>query len=53
MTYKVRLWVENGNVMCCSSVCTEISCPRTNTCQNTYIAEVYNNMQDIKDDYDE
>ena len=39
MTYKVRLWVEDGKVLCCSSVCTEQSCPRVGICKETYIKE--------------
>lgn len=40
MTYKVRLWVEDGVVKCCSGVCTEISCPRVRTCKETEIKEI-------------
>ena len=40
MTYKVRLWVENGIVKCCSGVCTEQSCPRVAICKETEIAEI-------------
>lgn len=51
--YKVRLWVENGNVMCCSGVCTKHSCARINICKDTYIAEVGSSLENIEDDYDE
>lgn len=40
MTYKVRLWVENEVVKCCSGVCTEQSCPRVGDCKETEIEEV-------------
>ena len=39
MYYDVRLWVEDGKVLCCSSVCTEQSCPRVGICKETYIKE--------------
>ena len=37
MTYKVRLWVEDSVVKCCSGVCTEVSCPRVGICEETEI----------------
>ena len=40
MTYKVRLWVEDDVVKCCSGVCTEISCPRVGICKETEIEEL-------------
>lgn len=39
-THKVRLWLEDGKVLCCSSVCTEQSCPRVGICKETEIREV-------------
>ena len=39
MYYDVRLWVEDDKVLCCSSVCTEQSCPRVGICKETYIKE--------------
>ena len=40
MTYKVRLWVEDEVVKCCSGVCTEQSCPRVGICTETEIDDV-------------
>lgn len=40
MIHKVRLWIENGVVQCCSGVCTEQSCNRVGICKETEIAEV-------------
>ena len=44
MSYKVRMWIENGNVLCCSSVCTNVLsgqiCPRVDVCKQTTIEEV-------------
>lgn len=39
MTYRVRLWVEDEIVRCCSGVCTEQSCPRVGICKETEIKE--------------
>ena len=46
MTYKVRLWVEDNVVKCCSGVCTEISCPRVGVCKETEIEEVEEEQSD-------
>lgn len=47
MTYKVRLWIGDGVVKCCSGVCTEVSCPRVGTCQETEIIVL---DEDFKED---
>ena len=40
MTYKVRLWVDDSIVKCCSGICTEQSCPRVGICKETEIEDV-------------
>ena len=40
MTYKVRLWIEDGVINCCSEVCTEIPCPRVGICKETEIEDI-------------
>ncbi len=47
MTYKVRLWVEDNVVKCCSGVCTEISCPRVGVCKETEIEESATNSSQL------
>lgn len=39
MKYHVRLWIEDGIVLCCSGVCDKQSCPRVGICKETIIEE--------------
>ena len=49
MTYKVRLWIEDGKVLCCSSVCTEQSCPRVGICEEVEIIILSDDEDDFED----
>lgn len=37
MSEKVKVWIENSVIRCCSQVCTEASCPRFNECETVII----------------
>ena len=37
MGEKVKIWIENGVIRCCSQVCTEVSCPRFDECETDVV----------------
>ena len=44
MSYKIRLWIKDEEVLCCSSMCTNFHtgeiCPRVGICKETEIEEL-------------